>query len=144
MPRSDRAQYLNYEVSGKWLIRFYEEADDFVILVQHYPTQKVVLRFDQSSHDTFHSDFYNDPKYEDFGVQSTFADKVNTAFVALEQYCIQGKVNFAGDKLEYSNVIDDIRNQILNKEVSKGTDRNFRNISAMASIAAPVNNERKI
>jgi len=73
MPRPDRSQYLDYE--GKWLIRFYEEADDFVILVQHYPTKKIVLRFDQSSHEEFHADFYDIPKYESFGVINSFEEK---------------------------------------------------------------------
>ena len=54
MPKPDRSEWLEYEVSGKWRVRFYEEKNDFVISIEHCPDYYSVVRFDQSKHKSFH------------------------------------------------------------------------------------------
>src|SRR3989344_2056505 len=100
-----KAQYLDYIIDGNWRIRCYEETGDFVISAECFSQEKrwiSVVRFDQSHHKIYHSDFYNYPKFELFPDVKSFEEKVNIAFIKLKKYCSDELVSYEGKILIYS------------------------------------------
>lgn len=140
-----KAQYLDYSIDNNWRVRCYEETDDFIISAECFSNVKKwksIVRFDQSDHNIYHSDFYNKPKYEYFTETKTFEEKVSKAFEKLKEYCTKKLINYEGKILIYSNVIERLKDQILRHriplkppgEIITGTTRSF---TVMASIINP-------
>jgi hypothetical protein len=135
------SEYLYYPVDANWRFSVRDETDDIVLRVDFFNTLekpgewKDIARIEQSGHTEFHAHLPGSNYRFPIAQGLKREEKLEIGFDKLRGYAIAGAIYYKTYVFNSSPEWDDIKTQMLNKEIPMGTIRNGKSISAVAKIA---------